>query len=130
MMPGTEWTKVQKKPVVVEARVATEHTEVHTREGTVVAEPGDVLIRGVEGEVYPCDPGVFERTYRVLEGDHRSEPEQRRHLAAMSMAAAGAIQAHDHGAIDDAKAQLNTARNHRTNYLWGALDVPDLEGEP
>lgn len=61
-----EWTDVEKRPVTVEARVAQEREEIiDTREGAVVAEPGDVVIRGVEGEVYPCDPAVFEKSYRV-----------------------------------------------------------------
>lgn len=58
------FTDVEKRPVVVEARLADEREEIHTREGTVVAEPGDVVIRGVEGEVYPCDPDIFAATYR------------------------------------------------------------------
>jgi hypothetical protein len=32
-------------------------------EGTMVAEPGDWIIRGVKGELYPCKPDVFETTY-------------------------------------------------------------------
>lgn len=31
--------------------------------GTVYAAPGDWVIRGVEGEIYPCQPSVFEATY-------------------------------------------------------------------
>lgn len=64
-LEGDEWTDVEKVPVTVEARLATESEKIHTREGTVVAEPGDVVLRGVEGEIYPCDPDIFEATYRV-----------------------------------------------------------------
>lgn len=67
-LPVDEWTDVEKRPVVVEARRVDERTEVDTREGTVVAEPGDVLMRGVEGEAYPCDPDIFEETYRQPTG--------------------------------------------------------------
>jgi hypothetical protein len=28
-----------------------------------VATPGDWIIRGVKGEVYPCKPDIFEATY-------------------------------------------------------------------
>lgn len=28
-----------------------------------IAEPGDWIIRGVEGKLYPCKPSVFETTY-------------------------------------------------------------------
>lgn len=36
---------------------------VNTIEGGLVARPGDWLIRGVQGEVYPCKPDIFEATY-------------------------------------------------------------------
>jgi hypothetical protein len=36
---------------------------VHTLEGTMRAEQGDWIIRGVEGEFYPCKPGIFASTY-------------------------------------------------------------------
>ena len=36
---------------------------VKTLEGNHVASPGDYIIRGVKGELYPCKPDVFEMTY-------------------------------------------------------------------
>lgn len=39
--------------------------KVHTMEGTLIAKPGDYIIRGVKGELYPCDPEVFALTYEV-----------------------------------------------------------------
>ena len=42
---------------------------VPTLEGTMTASPGDWIIRGVAGEVYPCKPAIFEATYEpVKEG--------------------------------------------------------------
>ena len=32
-----------------------------------VASPGDWIIRGVQGEFYPCKPDIFEATYEVVE---------------------------------------------------------------
>jgi len=41
-----------------------------TLEGTMNASPGDYVIRGVQGEFYPCKPDVFEATYeRVGESE-------------------------------------------------------------
>jgi hypothetical protein len=40
---------------------------IPTLEGDMRAEPGDWIIRGVQGEFYPCKPDIFEATYeRVL----------------------------------------------------------------
>ena len=65
-----EFKKYRKKPVVIEAAVIEKKTVIHTREGTLVGYPGDMWIRGIEGEEYPCDPEIFKKTYDpVDEGD-------------------------------------------------------------
>lgn len=40
---------------------------IHTLEGVMVADPGDWIIRGVQGEFYPCKPDIFEATYEPVE---------------------------------------------------------------
>lgn len=39
---------------------------VNTLEGTMAANPGDYIIKGVNGEFYPCKPDIFERTYDLV----------------------------------------------------------------
>jgi hypothetical protein len=79
-------SKFRKKPVVIEAvhydgspaayeAVCTFAPGVHfepagdsrfivpTLEGQHIASPGDWIIRGVKGELYPCKPDIFEATY-------------------------------------------------------------------
>lgn len=41
--------------------------EIETLEGTMSAEPGDWVIRGVQGEFYPCKPDVFQQSYELAE---------------------------------------------------------------
>jgi len=41
--------------------------EIKTLEGTMKAEYGDMLIRGVKGEFYPCKPDIFAATYEYFE---------------------------------------------------------------
>jgi hypothetical protein len=36
---------------------------IPTLEGTMTASPGDWIIKGVEGEFYPCRASIFEATY-------------------------------------------------------------------
>ena len=36
---------------------------IHTLEGSMRASKGDYIIKGVEGEFYPCKPQIFEKTY-------------------------------------------------------------------
>lgn len=39
--------------------------EIHTLEGVMRADVFDWVIRGVQGEFYPCKPEIFEATYEV-----------------------------------------------------------------
>lgn len=78
--------KYRKKPVIVEAKQLTEENMVEikkwcggwlipksrtegydlfitTLEGIMHADINDYIIRGVEGELYPCKPDIFEKTY-------------------------------------------------------------------
>lgn len=40
---------------------------VNTLEGTMSANVGDYIIKGVYGEFYPCKPDIFEKTYNLVE---------------------------------------------------------------
>jgi len=41
---------------------------IRTLEGELIVSPGDWIIRGVKGELYPCKPDIFEATYeKVME---------------------------------------------------------------
>lgn len=51
--------------VVREAVPALLHIE--TLEGTMVAVPGDFIIKGVSNEHYPCKPDIFENTYEKIQ---------------------------------------------------------------
>jgi hypothetical protein len=79
----------RKKPVVIEAVRLTNDTFdaphpndehipgvvydpnmkcafIKTLEGTMRADIGDWIIRGVKGELYPCKPDIFEATYEAV----------------------------------------------------------------
>jgi hypothetical protein len=40
---------------------------IGTLEGAHRADPGDWIIRGVKGELYPCKPDIFAETYEPVE---------------------------------------------------------------
>lgn len=39
---------------------------IPTLEGDMTATIGDYIIRGVQGEYYPCKPDIFEATYEQV----------------------------------------------------------------
>ena len=39
---------------------------IETLEGTMKASFGDYIIKGVNGEFYPCKPDIFEKTYELV----------------------------------------------------------------
>lgn len=84
--------KYRKKPVVIEAiqwnginleelkffmkekingaSISEENFEftIPTLEGDMKASLGDYIIKGVNGEFYPCKPDIFQKTYEEVEG--------------------------------------------------------------
>jgi len=68
------WKKARKKPVKVEFKGPFFETDtVETIEGDfevgeeyIEGHGGYVLIRGIEGEIYPCGLDIFKETYEVL----------------------------------------------------------------
>jgi hypothetical protein len=40
---------------------------ISTLEGEITASVGDWIIRGVAGELYPCKPDIFDKTYEPVE---------------------------------------------------------------
>ena len=81
--------KFRKKPVVIEAvqfdgtdescdwlipqlksgSISRSFNKLHikTLEGTMTADLGDWIIKGVNGEFYPCKPDIFDKTYEAAE---------------------------------------------------------------
>lgn len=44
------------------------YLKIKTLEGIMKASVGDYIIKGVNGEFYPCKPDIFEKTYeRVID---------------------------------------------------------------
>lgn len=42
------------------------YLKIETLEGTMKASVGDYIIKGVNGEFYPCKPDIFEKTYEEV----------------------------------------------------------------
>lgn len=40
---------------------------VQTLEGRMLANVGDYIIQGINGELYPCKSDIFEKTYEKVE---------------------------------------------------------------
>lgn len=49
----------------------SEHSDpdfsIRTLEGDMKISEGDYIIKGVNGEFYPCKPEIFEKTYEVVD---------------------------------------------------------------
>lgn len=46
-------------------QTCTSHLWIPTLEGLMTLKHGDWLIKGIEGELYPCKPSIFEKTYEL-----------------------------------------------------------------
>jgi hypothetical protein len=55
----------------------TRYVDIVTLEGTMTASPGDWVIRGVQGEFYPCKPDIFASTYdEIVQTPGMPNPEE------------------------------------------------------
>lgn len=45
------------------ARIEGNCIKIKTLEGEMTASPGDYIIKGIKGEIYPCKPDIFEASY-------------------------------------------------------------------
>ena len=80
--------KYRKKPVIIEAvqwdsfnfkiiksftnglavlKISTLQIVIPTLEGDHFANVDDYIIRGVNGEFYPCKPDIFKKTYESVD---------------------------------------------------------------
>lgn len=44
--------------------------EIETLEGTMRADRGDYIIKGIKGEIYPCKPDIFVASYEIVLNDN------------------------------------------------------------
>jgi hypothetical protein len=50
-----------------EVTMVNDQLSIATLEGDHLAIKGDFIIKGVQGELYPCKPDIFEATYEKVE---------------------------------------------------------------
>lgn len=105
---AVEAARYRKRPVVVEAMQFTaascaavcewmgiDHEEtgrcgfdtpliIETLEGEMRAVVGDWIIKGVQGEFYPCKPDIFEATYETATTPAKVQPDSALRIAAQA----------------------------------------------
>lgn len=128
--------KFRKRPIVIEAvqhRAGHEFYEfsqdvidgrvryteegtmlIQTLEGVMQAEPGDWIIRGIKGELYPCKPDIFVKTYEPAESDEPDSESMRTLLEVIR----------DHGLSDSLRAEIDALIPRATDSVR-----PDTEQE-
>lgn len=65
-LPQMNFKKAVKKPIAIKCVQIGEAFEVETMEGTLRGKKGDWLMIGVNGEMYPCDGEIFDKTYTII----------------------------------------------------------------
>lgn len=62
-----DFRKARKKPIAIECYQMNEAFEVETIEGVMQGKKGDWLMKGVNGELYPCADEIFQKSYDLIE---------------------------------------------------------------
>lgn len=69
------WDAVTRNDIITHGfgkyETETAWCEIKTLEGTMVACAGDYIIRGVNGEIYPCKADIFHKTYEEVTDNGR-----------------------------------------------------------
>lgn len=88
---------------------------IPTLEGKMRAEVGDMIIRGVKGEFYPCKPDIFEATYEAV-----AEHAPLAKVAVTVSGPAGASLALDNDTLQRAAARLRATQPRSCRFLESA----------
>ena len=59
-VPDWIWKALESK--TLEATNGTDPFVVHTLKGDMTVAPEDWIIKGIQGEICPCKPDIFEQT--------------------------------------------------------------------
>lgn len=88
---------------------------IDTLEGSMIARPGDWIIRGVKGELYPCKPDIFAASYMPAsrEADATGKPAITRAEADASLSAAPAPRV----TLESLEAKVASAEYFRSKTL-------------
>ena len=62
----SEISALAGKDIVISYSSTPPTLKILTLEGTMAANVGDYIIKGVQGELYPCKPDIFEATYEKV----------------------------------------------------------------
>ena len=62
------WVRRYRNDIILFSQYGGEvlYIEIKTLEGTMRAVLGDYIIKGIQGEFYPCKPDIFEKTYEEV----------------------------------------------------------------
>lgn len=64
-----EWLEKAVEEKIIYPEFRTEdywYLVIKTLEGEMTVTPGDWIIQGIKGEIYPCKPDIFEATYELV----------------------------------------------------------------
>ncbi len=68
---GIQWTGENVKEVEEfigdHGYVKGRYVEIGTLEGLMVASPEDWILKGIQGEFYPCKDDIFRMTYELVD---------------------------------------------------------------
>ena len=71
-MTRDQWFRPFEWPYWLKAgvNIYAKDCEIYTRtlEGDMHVSEGDYIIQGIQGEIYPCKPDIFEATYTEVKG--------------------------------------------------------------
>lgn len=66
-MPDWFMNKVSSNDIILHMNNKNPYCIINTLEGKMRGNLGDYIIKGVQGEIYPCKKEIFDKSYDILD---------------------------------------------------------------
>jgi hypothetical protein len=126
-MGGARQAKVEQKKLPGPGRGLHDGIAIHTLEGTMNASVGDWIIRGVQGEYYPCKPDIFDAAAHLsyLNGGAQAPPAVMDRMLRTAARGVASVRTEN----EDQAATLTAAANAVADVLSALYPSEDQEGK-
>lgn len=71
-LPDWIWKAFEEKTLFPQQN-GSDPLQIKTLEGVLTVATDDFIIKGVNGEIYPCKPDIFEKTYESVQEEEGND---------------------------------------------------------
>ena len=66
-IPNWFRSKVASNEIILHNEHGKIYCDIKTLEGIMRGDYGDYIVKGIDGEIYPCKPNIFDKIYERID---------------------------------------------------------------